>query len=465
MNLMNPLTSNTGFNQASLQEVYKKVSETMMSQNTLAPKINSAIALDNTRISGLGQLQSSLASFQDVLQSLSAGGISVAANSANSKIATATTTSNSPVGTFSVDVKQLAQGQVLSSKAQSKPDAIVGSGLPTRIQIDLGSLSGSGFETSGSNGKNSLTVNIKAGNQTLQGIADSINAAKSGVQASIEKNTDGYSLRLTSPTGAQSSMKLTVNGDPALKALLSYDAANSASGMKQTQASQDASVVVNGITLSSSSNTVSNALSGTTLNLGMVGSTTLTVSKDSQPLAQNISTFVNAYNALDANLAKLQQGDLKNHGATSRVEVLLSRTLITGAENSKIKLDDIGISVQGDGTLKLDGSKLQAAISSNAAGVAELFSKNGSGLAESLSQSIKSQIGIGGDIARDTTVLKNDLSTLNEQQNALDKTLTLQAQALAAKYTMQSLQGNSLGASSLFGSMQGNSQTLFDVLF
>ncbi|MDB5754573.1 MAG: flagellar hook protein 2 [Massilia sp.] len=236
------------------------------------------------------------------------------------------------------------------------------------------------------------TLVIDGSNNSMQGIRDAINKANLGVTASIvsDGSASPYHLVLTSnKTGATSSMKLTVDGDSALQGLLSYDPANDAGQkMSQSKAAQDASLSLNGIPVTSTTNTVSEAIQGVTLNLSTVGTTTINVAQNTSSITSGVNAFVKAFNDVNTTLKSLTAYDpttkvaglLLGDSSVRQIESSLRQMLatpLTGAGGSLTNLQQIGITLQADGSMALDPTKLQAAMTSNFNDIAGLFTTAG----------------------------------------------------------------------------------------
>ena len=256
-----------------------------------------------------------------------------------------------------------------------------------------GSYLGAGFAQDGS--VSSGTVVLAAGDQSLQGIRDAINKANIGVSASIvsDGSADPYRLVLTSSkTGANANMKISVGGvdgadpDAAIAALLGHDPAG-AQALTQTSAAQSAQLTVNGIAVTSASNTVTDAIQGVTLTASQVGSTTMTVAKDTAAAQNNVNAFVKAYNDLNNTIrglssydpatkrAGLLQGDSTVRSIQSQLRQQLGGVL--GGSGKFNMLSQVGISFQKDGVLAVDSGKLQKAMTDNLADVGSLFAEIG----------------------------------------------------------------------------------------
>src|SRR5450830_409291 len=235
-------------------DVYAKVERQMQSQNTGVVKLNASLARDQAKFSGLGQLQSALAKFQTVAKNMAGSGLATAATSSSKDVLSATTTDKAVSGSHEMNIKQLAQGQTLLSGAQKSSSAAIGTGAPTQIKIELGSEDGKQFTAGG--GK-LIAVTIDSSNNSLDGIAAALKQA--GVDASVVKNADGYSLAINGKSGADNSMRISVTGDASISNLVSY-APGASKGLQQTAAAQDALLTVDGKDIKSASNTLTTAI-------------------------------------------------------------------------------------------------------------------------------------------------------------------------------------------------------------
>jgi flagellar hook-associated protein 2 len=251
--------------------------------------------------------------------------------------------------------------------------------------------------------RTSGNIVIDSSNNTLQGIMAAINKGNFGVTASIVSdgstgtNATPNRLILTSTaTGQSSTMKITLAGsggnppDDALVSLLAYDPAGT-QNLSQKAAASDTKATVNGIDVTSSSPGISGAIAGVTITAVKVGTSTLTVSKDTASLTGSVNSFVKAYNDLSTQIGSLTGydadtktgGPLLGDSTVRSLQASLRRQLsssITGLQDTSLtNLSQIGISFQKDGTLTLDSGKLQKAIDSNYNDIAGLFAAVGRG--------------------------------------------------------------------------------------
>lgn len=414
--------------------VSQLVAATEAPQQSLITSQTQAVSAN---VSAVATLKSALSSFQGALSSLSTAGAfnSVGANSSDQTIFTATAASGAVTGSYAVTVSNLASAQqLLSTGFIGGSSAVVGTGTLT---LSLGS--------------SSFNVNIDTSNDSLAGIAGAINSASGnpGINATVVTGTDGGHLVLSSSlTGAANTIQVTASG--ALSGL-AYGGGNTGNYTQQSQA-KDASFSVAGVAYTSASNSVSNALSGVTLNLlGKTAantSATLTVSSDTSQVQANIQSFATAYNSLYATFSSLGGYD----ATTGSAGALMGNPVLTGIESQVQRavyglvgsgtyssLASIGVTAQRDGTLSVNSATLTNALSSNFNAVSQLFSSS-NGVAAQLNSMISSDLATTG-------VIGSYSQSLVSQENALtQKSTDLQNQtnALTASMTYQFSKLNSL---------------------
>jgi flagellar hook-associated protein 2 len=363
----------------------------------------------------------------------------------------ALTKTGAKAGTYQVDVKQLAQAQQLTSKAQSSQTAAIGTGASTTIRIELGTASGNSYAP-----RTSTTITVDATNNSLDGIAKAFKAA--GVDATVVKNGSGFSLQLNGQTGAANSLRVSVGGDSALQKLLGYSPSAS-SGLTQNVAAQDAKLTVDGKAVTSASNVVTGAIDGTALSLKTIGASSVTVGQDSGAIAKNVANFASAYNSLVGKLNTLRNGDLKSDAAIGQVQDQLSQ-LIKGNPG----LVKAGVTVGTDGLVKVDSKALDAAVAADPAATAELFTdSSGKGVADQLASKIGQFIGSTGLVGSAKQAVQQDTNTLTTQQTALTKALTARANALVAQYSSAVNGTQSTDLSSVLPGYTGPT-SLFDLI-
>ncbi len=156
------------------------------------------------------------------------------------------------------------------------------------------------------------------------------------------------------------------------------------------QQGANAAFTVDGMSMTSSTNTVTSAIAGVTLNLlGADPNTTLTVnvSPDTQAIETNINTWINAYNTAISYIntqntytasSNTTGGPLFGDNTLETIKAELQSTIMNQVGTGSMDyLADIGITAGSDGQLSLNTTTFQQAVSSNFSGVVNLLSGSG----------------------------------------------------------------------------------------
>lgn len=352
-----------------------------------------------SQISAYGNVKNVLSTFQSALSGLTslAGLQKVKATSSDSASVSITGVTGAQQSAYSIEVSQLAQAQKLVTAGQADTTTAIGSGT---ITIDFGTITNGTLSADGKysgasftpNGSDAKQITIPAGRTTLAGIRDAINAAQAGVTAAIvnDGGTTPYRLVLTDQTSGKSgSMRLSVDGDQALKDLLDHDpASTSVSGqaLSETRTAQDAVFTLDGIKIVKPTNTVTDAVDGATLTLNKktTGPVDLSLTRDDEATTAAITKFVNSYNNVNKTLRDISaydpttkvsavlNGDAAIRGLQSQLRNVLSTQLDSGNALYS-SLSQIGITLQAGGALAIDSSKLSTALKNDSKAVANLF--------------------------------------------------------------------------------------------
>ena len=309
------------------------------------------------------------------------------ASSSDNLVATALVTDSLSAVSGSSTVSQivsLAQAQKLGSRPFTSPTADVGTGT-LKIQA------GGGAEKS---------IIIDSANSNLTQIRDKINSADAGVTASIFKTTDKqYKLVLQSTqSGTENTLQVNVtdgdtnhldtDGLSQLRYTPTSSSPDNVTHLTETQSAKNAQFVLDGETLTRSSNTITDAIAGVTLTLlkktAVEAEVSINITSNTAPIKRDIEAFVTAYNEVMKNLNSTQTLDQ----ATQRGGSLFGNTSIqTITKNFRFlpkgnvpdleglfrNLADLGIMSQQDGTLKIDGSKLDIALAKDPLAVGRVF--------------------------------------------------------------------------------------------
>ncbi|WP_207004592.1 flagellar filament capping protein FliD [Trinickia mobilis] len=344
-----------------------------------------------TEISAYGQLNSALSTFQQSLWTLTQPTefSSYTATSSNTAALTASAVIGVQAGTYTVNTTQLAQAQSLATAGQASLNTSLASGSGnSTVTFAFGTQSGGTFTPNAAQPGGSITIN--SSNNTLAGLRDAINNASLGVTATIvnDGGTSPYHLVLTSnQTGANESMQISVQGDSGIASVLAYPPGTGGS-ITQTVAAQNANLTVNGLSLTSSTNSVATAVPGLTLNLQQTGTSTVTVAANTSSVQTDIDNFVSAYNTLHGTLGQLTaynpggtNGPLIGDPTTTQIQNQLQSALangLTGTGNGYSSLAAVGISLNNDGSLSVNDTTLSQALKSNPSQFSALFGTAGS---------------------------------------------------------------------------------------
>jgi flagellar hook-associated protein 2 len=399
------------------------------------------------KLSAFGLLQSYTTNVRDAVARLAEPDLWVApkATSGNPAVG-ATAVAGATAGTYQVQVNRLAQAHAMASGTYAGANAAVGSGT---LHVEIGAWDAEQTTFTRKSGTSGIDIVIPPGADSLEQVRATINAADAGVTASIVNDASGSRLVLRSTaTGSAQALRITATADaPATEggptlAALSFDPPTLATGgMLQTLAALDSSVTVDGLEVSFAGNTLNGVVNG--LNLNLTATTTapvaVTVALDGANIKTKIDDFVKAYNEInrylhdqtkyDADTKKggTLQGDAATRSVMNRLHAVL--TQMRGSASSLRSLSDVGLSLQRDGSLKVDAAKLDAALADPAA-VQAAFSADEDGVAND---------GFAVRIKALTTALTNSDGALSTRSEGL-RTSISRADKQIARYEDRILQ-------------------------
>jgi flagellar hook-associated protein 2 len=395
-------------------QLYQQQQSALQTQASLLTSMNN----------DLGSLSSAVNSLTDILGPLAAQSVS----SSQPSIVTGSAQSTANPGIHTIVVSALAtQGTVYTDAVANADTSILPNGAHTAdLQIQVGGADGTTHD---------ITINA-GGNDTLSGLANSINSQNWGVTAAVLNDASGARLAIYSQsTGSTGALSIANN-----TTTLNF---NSPLG------GTNASFTLDGIPFSSDSNTVTGAIPGVTLNLlgaypGIQAQ--VTVGPDTTEAAQAIKSFVSAYNTVigdinqqfTLNPSTNSEGPL---GSDSSLRALQSSLLADATyslgSGSTSSLSSLGITMNDDGTLSVDSSQLNNVLSTNPSAVLNFFQNS-------------SQTGFANNFAADlqnltdstTGLLNLDLTQNQQQQTDLTNTInnfqdqmTAQQQQLVTEFS------------------------------
>lgn len=356
----------------------------------------------NAKVSTFGKLKSLLSAVRDKAGSI--GSLTLwnqrAGSTTEAASVAVTTAAGAAVGSYSVQVQQLASTQTLSSRAFTASDTAAQFG-PGTLTIELGAWTGtpvSGFTPKAN--ATPVTVTLGAEDDTLAEVRDRINAAGAGVTATIINDASGARLALrSSATGAENGFRITAaeTTDDGVAAnglsALAYDALGT-SQLALNQSAANALATINGIDVESTSNTLTNVSDGVTLRLlrETTGPVELGVTTDTAAVKTAIEDFVKAFNEL----ATFIRDQTKYDEATKTAGAMQGDSLATGlqrqlrnvlneastASTAFSRLSDVGVVMKADGTLEIKSGALDNSLA-NLDQLRSLLATDGSTSADS----------------------------------------------------------------------------------
>jgi flagellar hook-associated protein 2 len=278
------------------------------------------------------------------------------------------------------------------------------------------------------------TFNVDSGDNdtTLASLASAINSAGIGVSANVITDSNGSRLALVSGTsGAAGELSVSGSLSGTSSGVISFSS---------SQDGKDASLTVDGVPITSSSNTVTNAISGVTFQL--LGASTGTpiqveITNDNTDIGTAMSTFVNAYNAVINDINGQEKNDssgnpepLFGNPTLALIQSQVTGALFSGSASGAINnITQLGIGLNDDGTLTLNTDTLDSALNSNFSDVTGFLQNSGS-FGQSLATSLNN---LGTQAPNGAVYLAQQQNSA--QETALNTNITNENAVLAAQKT------------------------------
>jgi flagellar hook-associated protein 2 len=325
---------------------------------------------------------------------------------------------------------------------------------------------------------NGQVINIDSTNNTLSTLANAINSGNYGVTANVLTSGSGSMLSLVSQTsGAAGSINLS-------SSLTDSASGGSSISFTQAQPGADASLTVDGIQLTSGSNTVTNAIPGVTMQLlsaspvpsgGSATPVQVEVTNNNSDVETAVSTFVTAYNKVMTDLNSQEGNDASgnpqplfgNPTIASLQEQLGQALAFTQSSGAVTSFTQLGISVNSDGTLALNSDTLNSMLSSNYNAITNFF-ETGSGSFGDNFTSVMNTLGNSapdGEIHLDLQQNSSQESTLNtdisnESARISAEQTTLTTELNQANFTLQQIPSQLNEVNEIYSAITGFNQNL-----
>ncbi len=280
-----------------------------------------------------------------------------------------------------------------------------------------------------------VEITVDLSNNTLDGIAQAINNLDFGVTANVITDVNGSRLAITSDTSGEA-------GD----LTITQDGVDPVEGLSfTTTAGQNALFTVDGVSVETASNTVTDVITGVTLNLlNVSGGTdvTLTIEQDEEKAREAVDEFVAAYNAViqaintqfTFNPLTEQGGALSGDSSLRSVQsrILKDAVFSISGNNGIVNLATIGIDLADDGTLSVNSTELDNALASNFEDVQTLitsFAGNFSTDLDNLTDSIDGPLNIA------LKGISRNQSDIADTIRSFEARLELRQQSLIEKFS------------------------------
>lgn len=228
-------------------------------------------------------------------------------------------------------------------------------------------------------------INIDFATDTLDSIANKINTdpLSSATALVVTETVDGKSVSRLAITGSGGVLPTITDTNGLLQSIGVYQRAFS----NEVVAAQDAAYTLDGFNFTSATNSVKDVIPGVTMTLLTANeatpkTSTLTLSKDNQKIKASMEDIVKAYNEVaefvstttSFDTETFASGPLFGDSIVSQVESRMTAQLFANVGTGDIKnLAQVGFSLDKDGKLELDASKLESVIDSDPEGVRRLM--------------------------------------------------------------------------------------------
>lgn len=403
--------------------------------------LNSKRAALDVELSAYGSVKSALSGLQTAAETLGKSDKfgSYVAKSSDEDVFTATATGGKSAESLEVEVLALATSHRLASVAFSSSDAVVG----------IGTLSFSA-------GDNSFDITIDGANNTVEGLRDAINDSDENTSVSASTiNVDGGTRLVLTARGSGTDGQISVNNPGGLP----VDGGGSA--FEQISPASDASMVVHGFPVTSSSNSVSDVIEGVTLDLTGLGKAQMDSSRDTTGLRASVDAFVSSYNSMATTLTSLStsqlQGDALPRGIDRAMREAFLGAIDLGNESSTTALN-LGFSFDRFGTLSVDETNFNDAMDQGVERYVTAFSRPETGLANRFIDLIDEYTGAGGIIDGREDGIDTRKSSIDDQIERIEYRLEKSSIRLRRQFTaMDQIVTNLQSTSSFLVSRLSNS--------
>ena len=422
---VNALGAGAGFDSKAIVEALVEA-ERAPQQSSL----DRLVSRSETRVSAFGIVKSTLELVRDQFRKLNdvSDLNAFSTQSSDSTMLSASASASASAGTYTVAVSQLANRDTYTFDGFNSETDSLNNGETLTVTVTKGGVS------------TDLTISAP----TLTNIVETINDSDLGLTANVidtGQSSGRYVLSVSSETGSDNAFSIS-------SAVMT--------GQVQQATAQNASLTVNGVSITSSSNTVGSALAGVTLDLkGTFAAEAITVTRDTSGVKAEIETLVEVYNEAQAIFNSLRNGsDPDDELVGSLATDTIFRSIQSSFRNTFSSISstpsgdisywaDLGVSVQRDGTLAVDEDRLDSALASSfddvmTALTADTESQSDIGIADrglagDMSAMIRDLTKANGSISNAINSANTSLSDYEERLVQLDARM----ERIKERYTQQ----------------------------
>lgn len=373
------------------------------------------------KLSAYGKLRDTVSALQTAAQAVAETDTFGALKAASGSDAiSATVDSTAIAGQYDIQVTALANAQTLVAAGRADRTSAIGTDGSIAITLADGTIH---------------TLDMTGQDTSLDGLVSAINADPDlGVNATLinDGSATPYRLLLTARNmGTEAAItKIEVTGNTDLQNFIGYDKVGGSTGNFSEQAAADAQFSIDGISITSQTNTITDVIGGVDLTLNKTTSspTSLSITRDDTVATQAIEDFVTAYNSLQDTIQTLTAYDVANQTSSAltgdslarRVQTELRSALNTasGGGTNPLSLSQIGITTDPTtGKFSVDDTKLGDALSNDLQGVTSLFT-SATGAGKLMSDATDQFTRSDGLFSITTESLNTTISQMQEQYQA-----------------------------------------------
>jgi len=392
------------------------VSQLMTIERQPVLRLNEKEASIQAEISAYGSLKGELASLQSSLVKLKdpATFQATSASSSDVTVLDITSDSNAVKSTYSVTVDRLAQQHKLGSAEFSSTttfggtdgDALTLTAGADGFTLDLSTamtLEEIQVAINGDDNQTGVTAGLITGDSGNQGLV--LTAGESGYENRIQFSFAG-----------------TIDANTFDFSMLNRDADNQ---LLTGEDKLDASMTVDGVTVTRGSNNITDVVDGLTFELHGMGQANVSVDKNTEVARQTVQGFVTAYNNMRDKLSSLANSGVNGgviRGLESQLQGVLNKGLSDVGDYSYIS--ELGVTTNAEtGKLELDGDQFLSALKDNPDSVMRFFTNEESGFSSTVENRIEVFLQSGGTIDSIIKNANNRVDGIVRNREALERRL------------------------------------------